>query len=218
MMKKRTYFLGVMGFVCAFALYGQAGGKLGMAAGLTDADLKKLIDAPAIISSTAKELPKNEDGKLYYETTCDVHVVSSQPIEKVYGVITDLPNYPKYFSGSKKVEVIRTVPEGKVVKATAGSVVLSLSYVYVMKEPVNSASEHYIDKVGINEESDERMQDMRTEYYLKTITLDGKSYTYIRTRDAADYLSGIVGSYMKNNNDKSQKDGLTALIKAASKK
>jgi hypothetical protein len=59
---------------------------------------------------------------------------------------------------------------------------------------------------------------MRTEYYLKTVALDGKNYTYIRMRDTTNYLSGVVGNYMKNNNDKSQKDGLTALIKAASKK
>lgn len=218
MMKKRTSFLSVTLLTCAAALYGQAASGLGIAPGLTDADLKKLIDAPATVASSVKELPKNANGKLYFETKCDTHVLSSLPIEKIYAVLADLPNYPKYFNGSKKVEVIRTVPEGPVVKATAGSVVLSISYVYVMKEPVKSASEHYIDKVGINEESDERMQNMRTEYYLKTITLDGANYTYIRTKDTVDYLSGVVGNYMKKNNDKSQKDGLTALIKAAAKK
>ncbi|MDR2468211.1 MAG: hypothetical protein LBD22_04530 [Spirochaetaceae bacterium] len=213
-MKLITMVCTVCAVLNSTALFGQAA----LAKGLNEAGLRSLIDKPTVITSSVQEKPKTADGKVYFETSSDAHVVSSQPIEKIYAVLNDFANYPKYFSGSKKVEVLSSSNEGKLVKATAGAALITIIYVYQQTEPLNSAAEHHIVRQGINKDSDERMQNMHTEYYVKTVTIDGKPYTYLRILDKVDYLSGVVGNYMKNNNEKSQKSGLQDIIKAASKK
>lgn len=218
-MKRKLFVIAVLTAHSFGALFAQSKTALSVVPGLSETDLKNLTDKPAVIgTASVSALPKNSDGKSYFATRCDTHAVSTVSIDKIYAVLNDFANYPKYFSGSKKIEVINKNADGPVVKATAGAAILTFSYVYQQREPVNKPDEHYIVREGINAQSDDKMQNMYTEYYLKSVTVGGKTLTYIRTRDAVDYLSGVVGNYMKDNNEKSQKNGLTDIIKAASKK
>jgi hypothetical protein len=190
-----------------------------MAPDLNEAALKKLIDKPAVLSSSVKELPKDAEGVLWFSLFCDAHVVSSVPIDKLYATLNDYAAYPKNF-GAKSVKIIRSSPEGNVVEAMAGKLGVNSRYVYTQSEPINKDDEHLIVKISIDGEGDGTMKNMDTQYYLKTVTIDGKSYTYIRNKDLTDFKSQITGQFttMKLSNDSSHKGGLTDLIKAAGKR
>ncbi|MDR2480897.1 MAG: hypothetical protein LBD07_01200 [Spirochaetaceae bacterium] len=218
-MKRGIFFFIVVAVLCISA-YSQSSEGLTLAPGLNNDDLKKLIDNPAVLTANVKELPKDSNGKNWFSLFCDTHIVSLVSIDTIYAVLNDYADYPKNFSGSKKVEVIRKTNEGNVIKATAGKLGVTSTYVYLQKEPINTSSEHYIIKTEINGEGDGTMKNMLTEYYLKTVVLDGKSYTYIRLRDFTDYMARMPGqlTVMKNSNESSHKEGLVNIIKAAAKR
>jgi hypothetical protein len=197
----------------------QSGVAIGMPGNLTEADLKQLIDKPAALSSKVDELPDDANKKSWFRLFCDTHVVSSVPIENIYAAINDFDSYPKNFSGVKSVKIIRTSAEGKVVEASAGRLGVNSRYVYLQTEPIASADEHLIVRISIDAEGDGTMKNMDTRYYLKTVTIDGKPFTYLRCYDITDYMSQMWGQYtmMKSKNESSHKDGLTDLIKAARK-
>ncbi|MDR3301815.1 MAG: SRPBCC family protein [Spirochaetaceae bacterium] len=202
------------------SLFAQTGGPdIGMPGNLAEADLRKLIDKPAVLSSKVDELPDDANKKAWFRLFCDTHIVTAVPIGRLYSAINDFASYPKNFSGVKSVKIIRTNDEGKVVEASAGRLSVNSRYVYLQTEPVSAADEHLIVRISIDAEGDGTMANMDTRYYLKTVTIDGKPFTYLRCYDITDYMSQMFGQFtmMKSKNESSHKDGLTDLIKAASK-
>jgi hypothetical protein len=218
-MKNKFYIFGltvILSLVLSpLSVFGQA--DVGMPAGLGEADFKKLIDKPEVRKASVTDLPDDANKKSWFKLSCDTHVVTSAPIGKVYAALNDFPNYPKNF-GAKEVKVLRTTEQGEIVQATAGKLGVTSTYVYLQTEPIDSETEHLIVKTGQHTDGDDgTMNNMNTQYYMKTVTIDGKTYTYIRNRDITDYMSQIIGQFtiMKSKNESSHKDGLEDLIKAA---
>jgi hypothetical protein len=220
-MKNKFYLFGlavILSFVLPpLSLFGQA--EIGMPAGLGEADLKKLIDKPSVIAASVGD-PRKIEGKEWFNLSCDTHVVTSVSIDKIYATLNDFTNFAKNF-GAKKVEVLRTTEQGKIVQATAGKLGVNSTYVYLQTEPVDTATEHLIVKIGQHTDGDDdTTRNMDTQYYMKTVTIDGKTYTYIRNKDYTDYLGGRIPfqyTAMKNNNESSHKDGLDNLVKKSVK-
>ncbi|MDR2865038.1 MAG: hypothetical protein LBV68_05470 [Spirochaetaceae bacterium] len=219
----KNKFFCVMGLIFilpVFSVSAQIGGsEIGMPSALNEADLKNLIDNPVVISALAKELPDDKDGKEWFTLACDTHILTLIPIEKIYAALKDFASYPKNF-GAKEAKIIRTQGNGDVVSTSAGKFGVNSTYVYLQSEPVNSDAEHLIVRISIDTEGDQTIKNMDTQYYMKTLTLDGKTYTYLRNSDTTDYLGGRLPfqfTVMKGGNESSHKDGLKDLVKAAAK-
>jgi hypothetical protein len=217
-MKNKFYFFGltaILSFVLpSFSLFGQA--EIGMPAGLGEADLKRLIDTPAVTAASVVDLPDDANKKSWFKLSCDTHIVTSVPIEKIYAVLNDFSVYKKVFGAD--VKILRTTEQGKIVQATAGKFGVNSTYVYLQTEPVNSETEHLIVKTGQHTDGDDgTMKNMDTQYYMKALTIEGKTYTYLRNYDITDYMSRIPFQKraMSGGNESSHKDGIKDIIKAA---
>jgi len=215
-MNNKFLFLFAGCFSGAAALFAQAGGEIGMPE-LTEVQLKGLVDKPAVIASAVKDLGKDAEGSAWFSMFCDTQMVSSVPVEKIYAALNDFPNYRKTFGND--TAVVRTTEKGKVVKSKAGKLGVTVTYVYEQVEPVNKPDEHLIVKTGIDEEGDGNSRNMFTQYYLKTVVINGTPYTYLRNRDSTEYKSQMIGQFtvMKSKNESSHRDGLKDLVKAAAK-
>jgi hypothetical protein len=217
-MKNKFYFFGLAVFLSfmfsPLSLFGQA--KIGMPAGLGEAGLKSLIDKPDVLQASVADLPDDANKKSWFRLLCDAHIVTSVPIEKIYAVLNDFAVYKKVFGAD--VKILRTTGQGKIVRATAGKFGVNSTYVYLQTEPLNSETERLIVRIGQNTDGDDgTMKNMDTQYYMKTVTIEGKTYTYLRNYDITDYMSRIPFQKraMSGGNESSHKDGLKDLIKAA---
>jgi len=167
---------------------------IGMPRAYSEGELKALVDSPRVVPGTTpgvKELPKDRQGLVWISTISDTEMVTAVPIDKIYKAINDFPNYAKNFENSQGAEVLKKTSDGVEVKAAAGSSkLLSISYIYVQLEPVNTPGEHLLVRLsdkGDSGDGEKDIQNMNTQYYLKTVQIGGQNYTYMRDRDYTEY-------------------------------
>lgn len=189
---------------------------------------KTLLNNPAMVSAPGVSAL----GKNWFKLEMDVHVISDEvSVPQIAAVFMDLDNQIKYFDGQKS-KISSKVVSRTANDATVDFISISIApvlnikirtpYRALVSEPENSATVFIqeVTQLASDSASNNDIKDLYASRYAESISIDGKTYTYVRMysidRANASILPGAQGVLEKNSGP-ANIEAMNLLISSAKK-
>ena len=207
----------VIAILAVFIQLAVFGEELGIAPGT---DFKAILNKPTVISS--KTTTQAEDGKTWIYMLVDAHVIADVSVDAVFRFVTDFASYPKYFK-----RTISTVRSGSnencpIFDVTAGATILGFNFLnkYKTQAVINIDTPDTKQCEIIDLENDGTIKNVSGIWFIKTVSYDGKPYTYIRFKDSSLMLQKVAGqkAVIAGASEKEHRDAINIVIAGAAGK
>jgi hypothetical protein len=183
---------GILVAVAAFAQDANMPNTFALADGARD-NLSALLEKPAMVSA-AQVTSSNG----WFHMVSDTHVFTEVPLAKIRAVFEDIPGQVKVFNGKKskttQADVVQKTADGTIVNFTTTTPVLMFKvdtpYKALVSIQDNSATRYAL--VCKQLEDNEKIKGLYATRYAQAVTINGKTYTYIRIYTQDDIPANIV--------------------------
>jgi hypothetical protein len=153
-----------------------------------EANLKKLIEKYDVIYAKVDAL--TEGSKTWVPMEADVHICTAVPLEKIKSVITDYDNYTGIFKRSTVSRTISRNARGTTAffEMTVGAmgVTVVTAYTVLLETPVDTADKFLLTFSHVAD--NDSIRKVYGFWYLESIMIDGKPYTYLRYYSTSEPL------------------------------
>ena len=170
-------------------------------------------------------------GKNWFRMETDAHVFTDEvSFRQVAAVLLDLDNQSKYFNGKKNkltASVVSRDAGGAIIDFVSITPVLGLQiktpYRASAKIPENSDTAAYVEfrQLDSDTESNKNIKNCFSARYAQVVTVNGKTYTYIRYYIFDDVNASILPgarNILESSSDAANIEALQLLIAAAKNK
>ncbi|MDR2663686.1 MAG: hypothetical protein LBC31_11880 [Treponema sp.] len=184
---KFVQLLAVLFFIplCAEAQGASAVGKPEL---YREANVKKLIEKYDVIYAKVDAL--TEGSKTWVPMEADVHICTAVPLEKIKAVITDYDNYTGIFRRSTASRILSRDARGTTAffEITVGAmgVTVVTAYTVLLETPLDSPGKFLLTFSHAGDNGSIRK--VYGFWYLESIMIDGKPYTYLRYYSTSEPL------------------------------
>jgi hypothetical protein len=149
------------------------------------------VDTPVIISSNVAFA---DSSNKWVAMSAEVHAITQAPIEKLYAVLHDIENQPKVFnkglSVTKSAKIDSTGPDGTIATFTTTAVGQDTVYTALVTEKTDLPNSVFITVKQTK--PNDQIRNLYATWYLSTVTINGKNYSYIRFYDSSEAAGGGI--------------------------
>jgi hypothetical protein len=153
-----------------------------------DVDVKKLVEKFAVIYVKVEAL--TEGSKTWIPMEADVHICTAVPLEKIKAVITDYDNYTGIFKRSTVSRTVSRNTKGTTAffEMTVGAMGITVvtAYTVLLETPVDTPDKFLLTFSHVSDNGSIRK--VFGFWYLESIMIDGKPYTYLRYYSTSEPL------------------------------
>jgi hypothetical protein len=153
-----------------------------------EANLKKLIEKYDVIYAKVDTL--TEGSRTWIPMEADVHICTAVPLEKIKSVITDYDNYTGIFRRSTASRILSRDAGGTTAffEMTVGAMGITAvtAYTVLLETPIDIPDKFLLVFSHLSDNGSIRK--VYGFWYLESIMIDGKPYTYLRYYSTSEPL------------------------------